>query len=104
MIARKPPLRLLALAVATGGLLTAGAAPAEAVISPTSCGYIKVGGKRYQVRTHQVRCRTARPWAVRYLRYNRRPRGWTCRNYDPKQTKFRFMCRRGDRNFVAIRR
>ena len=80
------------------------AAPAEAVIPPTNCGTKRIGSKTYSIKTHQVTCRFAREWASNYLLRNRRPRGFTCRKYDPRQTRIRFRCYRGEKDFYAIRR
>ena len=58
-----------------------------------------MNGKRYEIKTHQVTCKRGKPMARTYLRSGRRPKGWSCRNYSAKVTKFRFICRRGARDF-----
>ena len=89
-------------AVLAGLLLTA--LPAAATVPPTNCGLTTVKGKRYDIKTHQVACRRGKPWARTYLRTGRKPKGYSCRNYSAKVTRFRFICRRGGRDFLAIRR
>lgn len=93
--------RLVVLAVATAALA---AGDAAAVVPPTNCGTVKLGARSYAVKTHSVSCSFARTWTVRYIRYNRRPSGWTCRKYDPRETRIRFRCYRGSRDFFAIRK
>jgi hypothetical protein len=87
---------LLALA-----LLLAPAAPAT--VPPKNCGKIGVGGKRYQIKADQIRCRTAKTYSRRYLRSRTRPSGYSCNSYDAS-TKLKFRCRKGIRTFFAIRR
>ena len=79
-------------------------APASAVVVPRTCGTVTHDGKRYIIRTHQLSCSKGKPWATRYLRTRRAPDGWRCTRYDPRETKIRFTCRRGERQFFAIRK
>lgn len=88
------PLVVLALALPAAG-------PAHAVVPPTDCDFIRVKGKRYNVKTHQLRCPTARSYARTYLE-KRRLRGWTCRRY--RNTAVVFRCKSGRRELFAIRR
>lgn len=94
---------MLCLPALLAGVLIA-ASPAAATVPPTECGMTTVKGKRYEIKTHLVTCGRGKPWARSYLRTGRKPSGYKCRNYDPKVTKFRFICRRGGRDFLAIRR
>ena len=80
------------------------AAPAEAVVPPKSCGTKRIGNNTYLIKADRVTCDFARTWASRYLLRNRRPAGYTCRKYDPRQTRVRFRCYRGSKEFFAIRR
>ena len=80
------------------------AAPAGATVPPTECGLTTIKGKRYEIKTHLVTCQRGKPWARTYLRSGRKPHGYRCRDYSAKVTKFRFICRRGGRDFLAIRR
>jgi hypothetical protein len=41
---------------------------------------------------------------VSYLGHNRRPKGYTCRKFDPRQTRVRLRCYKGDKDFFAVRR
>ncbi len=70
---------------------------------PTDCGIVTVKGKRYDIKADQLRCKTAKPHATRYLSTHRRPTGYTCRDYG-SQTKLKFRCSRGVKVFFAIRR
>jgi hypothetical protein len=93
----------IALPALVLGLLAL-ALPAFATVPPNNCGRTTVKGQRYEIKTHQVTCKRGKPMARTYLRSGRRPKGWSCRNYSAKVTKFRFICRRGARDFFAIRR
>lgn len=93
------------VATAAGVVAALALAPAagEAVVSPTNCGKVSAKGKRYQVKSHRIACRIAKPAAKRFLETGRKPRGYTCRTFSPKQTKIRFRCFRGQKDFYAIR-
>jgi hypothetical protein len=60
-------------------------------------------GKRYQIKADQIRCRTARPQARRYLASDRRPRGYSCADYG-RGTRIEFRCWKGQKELFAIRR
>ena len=79
------------------------ATPSAAIVPPTDCGVITVKGKRYDIKADQLRCRTAKPYASKYLSTRRRPSGYTCRNYGA-ETKLKFRCSRGIKVFFAIKR
>jgi hypothetical protein len=97
---------VLALVVAAAMAIGGGgsAERAAATVPPNDCGFARVAGKRYNIKTHLIPCRRGKPWAVTYIRSHRKPAGFTCRDYDPKVTKFRFICRKGGTDFLAIRR
>jgi hypothetical protein len=96
--------RLTAVAVAlTCGLFGAVAPVGNAIVPPTDCGIIKVSGKRYDIKADQLRCRTAKPYASRYLSTHRRPTGYRCRDFG-RETKLKFRCSRSVKVFFAIRR
>jgi hypothetical protein len=92
-------LTALALAVACAMLAT----PSAAIVPPTDCGVISVKGKRYDIKADQLRCKTAKPYASRYLSTRHRPSGYTCRNFGA-ETKLKFRCSRGIKVFFAIKR
>lgn len=103
---RRPVSRegLAAIALAaTFAVLAALATPSPAIVPPTDCGNLTVKGKRYNVKADQLRCKTARPLASRYLATHRRPRGYTCRDFG-SETKLEFRCARGIKVVFAIRR
>jgi|SRR3712207_545081 len=91
---------LLATALAAAAL----AAPAEApgIVPPKDCGFTKVGGKRYNIKSDQMRCSTAVRYARAYLGRRSKPRGYRCRNYSGSALKFR--CEKGVHTFFAIKR
>jgi hypothetical protein len=92
---------LTAAALAVACAMTA--APSRAIVPPTDCGIITVKGKRYDIKADQLRCRTAKPYASRYLSAHRKPSGYSCRDFG-KETKLKFRCSRGIKVFFAIRR
>ncbi len=98
--------RTLFASVAVASMLGAAllVAPVSAVTIPRTCGTVTHNGKRYLIRTHQLSCSKGKPYATRYLRTRRAPEGWRCTRYDPRETKIRFVCRRRDRDFLAIRK
>ena len=84
-------------------LLLVFAAPSPAPVTPRKCGEISVGSKRYLVKADQVRCRTAKRWARRYLNSGWRPSGYSCR---PGSTGsgLKFRCWKSQRTYFAIKR
>jgi len=90
---------LVVACVSVGAL----AASSAAIVPPADCGTLTVKDKRYNVKADQLRCRTARPHAKRYLATHVRPTGYRCRDYGA-QTKLKFRCSRGVKVFFAIRR
>jgi hypothetical protein len=77
--------------------------PAWAPVPPKNCGMLREGGKRFNIKADQIRCRTARRHARRYLASHTRPRGYSCRDYG-RGTSIEFRCSKGDRVIFAIRR
>lgn len=80
-----------------------GAAPAQAAVPPTKCGTIEVEGKRYKVRGHKVSCEFAKRWSKHFLRRGHRPDGWTCTRYSPGESSIAFNCRKGGKDYYAVR-
>jgi hypothetical protein len=96
--------RILVVVVAAAALTVAFAPQqAWAPVPPKDCGMLSAKGKRYQIKADQLRCRTARRLAARYLRYGSKPRGYSCRTYGPG-TAIKFRCSKGERVIFAIRR
>ncbi len=81
----------------------AGPPAAPAIVPPRDCGMTTVKGKRYNIKADQIRCRTAKPHARRFLASGRRPSGYRCRTYSGS-TALKFRCSRGVKVFFAIRR
>lgn len=93
-----------AMALLLACALLAALAPAgQAIVPPSDCGTLTVKGKRYSIKSDQLRCATARSHARRYLSSRRKPGGYRCRDYGAS-TKLKFRCSRGVRVFFAIRR
>jgi hypothetical protein len=90
-----------ALAVA-GALLVPGGAVAPATVPPTDCGFLTAKGHRYNIKSHLVTCHRSRAWSKTYITRHRRPSGWRCQDYTDSALVFR--CRRGGRDFFAIKR
>ena len=100
---RSPFIAAFALALAVAVLLVF-ATPSPAPVAPRNCGMMTVKGKRYQVKADQVRCRTAKPQARRYLREGTRPSGFDCRRYSGSSTALKFRCWKGKKSILAIKR
>jgi hypothetical protein len=93
---RRAPLAvavLIALAAAT---------PAAATVPPRDCRTMRADGKRYGVKSHMLRCPTARKYARKWLDTRQRPKGWRCTQ--PRDTALKLHCTRGIRTFFVIRR
>jgi hypothetical protein len=75
---------------------------AWAPVPPKNCGMLKAQGKRLNIKADQLRCRTARTYARRYLAHHRL-RGYSCRDYG-RGTSIEFRCMRGAKVVFAIRR
>jgi hypothetical protein len=93
---RRAPLAvalLIALAAAT---------PAAATVPPRDCKTMRADGKRYGVKSHMLRCPTARRYARKWLDTRKRPQGWSCTQ--PRDTALKLHCTRGIRTFFVIRR
>ena len=91
---------LIALALAA----TLAATPAGAATAPKKCGTITVRGKNFAVRGHRLPCRFARRKSRAFLAEGTHPPGWRCRRYPPRLTRIAFTCRKGGRDYYAIRR
>jgi hypothetical protein len=76
---------------------------AWAPVPPRDCGMLQVGGKRFNIKADQIRCRTARRYARSYLEGSGKPPGYSCRDYG-RETSIRFRCSKGAKVLFAIRR
>jgi hypothetical protein len=94
---------IAALIVAAAVAFTA---PAGAIVPPKDCGIIKVKGKRYNVKSDQLKCSTARKYTTTYLTSHHKPRGYTCNRYQGSSMTFRCVNEHAnpDRTFFAIKR
>jgi hypothetical protein len=84
-------------------LLLVFAAPSPAPVPPKKCGEITVKSRDYLIKADQIRCKTAKKWARRYLSEAWHPDGYTCRRGD-SQTQLKFRCWRNQRTYFAIKR
>jgi hypothetical protein len=96
-------LRITFVATLAAACLAAGAEAAPAPVPPRDCGDLRVGGKRFNIKSDQLRCRRARKFSRRYLSDHRKPRKYSCKSYG-RDTAIRFRCSRGAKVFFAIRR
>jgi hypothetical protein len=94
----------LALVVGSVLALAVGSAPAGATVPPTRCGKLEVGGKTYKVSAHLLDCDFARKWSRRYLKNRDHKQGWTCASYAPEETRIAFSCRKGSKDYYAVRK
>lgn len=98
--------RFTTIAALAGALALPGAlAPtAPAIVPPKDCGFVKVSSKRYNIKADQMTCRVAVKYSIAYLKSTRnKPKGYTCERYG-RETKLKFRCRNGVKNFFAIKR
>jgi hypothetical protein len=79
------------------------AATSPAPVAPRKCGEITVASKTYLVKADQIRCRTAKRWARRYLQSSWRPDGYTCRK-GSSGSQLKFRCWKSQRTYFAIKR
>jgi hypothetical protein len=98
-----------AVILATGaGLVGASlaAAPAGAIVPPKDCKIITVGGKRYNIKSDQLKCKTARQYSATYLRTHHKPSGYVCNRYTGSKIVFRCVAAKynPDRTFFAIKK
>jgi hypothetical protein len=94
---------LVVLTVALAGVVVLAPSPAWAPVPPRNCGMLAEAGQRYNIKADQLRCRTARRYARRYLDSHRKPRGYSCRDYG-RGTSIVFRCSKGQKVIFAIRR
>jgi hypothetical protein len=94
---------IAALIVAAAVAFTA---PAGAIVPPKDCGIIKVKGKRYNVKSDQLKCTTARKYTTTYLTSHHKPSGYQCNRYSGSKVAFRCVATKynPDRTFFAIKR
>jgi hypothetical protein len=95
---------LSALALAVAAVLWSGVA--EAIVPPRDCGMIRVGAKRYNIKTDQLSCDRARRYSRHYLRTSSKPPRYRCTRYKNSSLVFRCVnsSANPDRTFFAIKR
>jgi hypothetical protein len=93
---------IFVLAVTLALMVALGPGQAWAPVPPKNCGMLKAQGKRLNIKADQLRCRTARTYARRYLSRHRL-RGYSCREFGGG-TRIEFRCSRGAKVVFAIRR
>ncbi len=94
----------LALVVGLGLTLAVASTPAVATVPPVRCGKIKVEGKKFKVSGHLLDCDFARKWSRRYLKERDHQKGWNCDSYSPEETRIAFSCRKGSKDYYAVRK
>jgi hypothetical protein len=95
--------RALAAAAVVATVGTLGTVDAWAPVPPKNCGMLEQGNKRYNIKSDQLRCRTARRYSRTFLARHARPSGYSCREYG-RETSIEFRCAKGSKVFFAIRR
>ena len=95
---------LVLLFIAGAVAATGPTAPAGATTAPKRCGEITVRGKDFAVRGHLLPCRFSRRQSRAFLAEGTHRPGWTCRRYPRRLTRIAFSCRKGGRDYYAIRR
>jgi hypothetical protein len=99
---------LLGALVAAVALFAAtfAAKPAGAIVPPKNCGKVTVKGKVYNIKSDQLRCKRARRYSVRYLKYRTHPDAYKCYSYPGSSIKFRCVAARynPDKTYYAIKR
>jgi hypothetical protein len=95
--------RILVVATAVAAMSAALAPQAWAPVPPRNCGMLEANGRVFNIKADQLRCQRARRYARRYLVRHRKPRGYSCRDYDGG-TRIKFRCSKGQRVIFAIRR
>lgn len=105
MVSVRDGVAVLAVAAALAAVLLAGlAGPAGATMPPKKCGTIHVNHKGFKVRGHLIGCDRARKASRKYLAHGDHGSSWSCQRYPPKQTKIAFTCRKGRKDYYAIRK
>jgi hypothetical protein len=100
MTRRLAPISLVA-ALALAAVL---APSAPAIVPPKDCGFLTVKAKRYNIKADQMGCADAKRYSKNYLISTaRKPKGYRCTRYGA-ETKLKFRCAKGVRNFFAIKR
>jgi len=86
--------------------VTFAARPAGAIVPPKNCGKVTVKGKTYQIKSDQLRCKTARKYSINYLRSGKKASGYSCFTYKGSSIKFRCVAAKynPDRTYYAIKR
>jgi hypothetical protein len=77
-------------------------AGSDGIVPPRNCGKMSVGGRTYNIKADQIRCRRARRYAKMYLTSHSKPSGYSCRTYSGSALKFR--CAKGIHVYFAIKR
>ncbi len=95
--------RIAIAGVLAAAFLALTPAPSPAPVPPKDCGFMKVKGKRLNVKSDQLRCRKARRYTRRYMKGKGKPKGFTCTDYG-SETAIEFRCSRRAAVFYAIRR
>jgi hypothetical protein len=74
-----------------------------ATVPPKRCGEITVKNRDYRIGGHLIRCRFARKQSRQFLRSGDHRDGWSCIRYDPDVTDIVFTCRKGSKDYYAVR-
>jgi hypothetical protein len=96
---------ITAVAALVVGLLAA--LPAGAIVPPRDCGTLKVGSRKFNIKSDQLRCTTAKKYADAYIRHHTKPHYYSCKK-GASGSSLAFRCvaehYRPARTFFAIKR
>jgi hypothetical protein len=102
------PLSILTALLAAVALLAVvvGSHTASAIVPPKDCGFLKYKGKRYNIKSDQLKCKRAREYSLTYMKTHHKPRYYKCYTYSSGAQKFRCQATHynPDRSFFAIKR
>ena len=95
-----------AISIAVVALLGAGlaAGPAGATMPPKRCGSLEIGHKDFKISAHLIGCDRARKASRKFLKSGKHGKSWSCTRYSPGESKIAFTCRKGRKDYYAVRK
>jgi hypothetical protein len=96
----------LAIALAVATMLTAAvvAGPAGATMPPKRCGSMKVHHHKFGISAHLIGCDRARKASRKFLAQGKHGSSWNCTRYSPGESRIAFTCRKGRKDYYAVRK
>jgi len=90
--------------VALAAAMTLIVAPAGATTPPKRCGGLEIGNKDFKISAHLLGCDRARKASRKFLRSGKHGKSWSCTRYSPNESKIAFVCRKGRKDYYAVRK